>query len=171
MPASHSSPLRPATIPSNATRLLSTVHQSTRSTCSSAAIALAKEATRLKQSFFGASASGLEHTLSRGPLRALRAHFVRLPSEAKLLRRIRTGARAYALAPWGMQPNTSCDESLVLYHLSSDKVYYTIFVNPVVTNLAKRIFLVPPSKARRRVSGSGGESGMYGIMHGTKGIL
>ena len=34
---------------------------------------------------------------------------------------------AYALAPWGMQPNTSHDESLVLYHLSSDSTYYTTF--------------------------------------------
>ena len=32
-----------------------------------------------------------------------------------------------AFAPWGMQGNTSCDESLVLYHLSSDSAYYTIF--------------------------------------------
>ena len=39
----------------------------------------------------------------------------------------------HALAPWGMQPNTSHDESLVLYHLSSDSEYYTIFRNPAVT--------------------------------------
>ena len=26
-----------------------------------------------------------------------------------------------------MQPNTSCDDSLVLHHLSSDNAYYTIF--------------------------------------------
>ena len=45
----------------------------------------------------------------------------------------RTGARAYALAPWGMQPNTSHDESPVLYHLSSDSAYYTIFRNSAVT--------------------------------------
>ena len=43
----------------------------------------------------------------------------------------------YALAPWGMQPNTSHDESLVLYHLSSDSTYYTIFCNLVVTGLAE----------------------------------
>ena len=39
----------------------------------------------------------------------------------------------YALAPWGMQPNTSHDESLVLYHLSSGSAYYTIFRNLAVT--------------------------------------
>ena len=40
-----------------------------------------------------------------------------------------------ALAPWGMQWNTSLDESLVLYHLSSNSVYYTIFfVNSAVTS-------------------------------------
>ena len=41
----------------------------------------------------------------------------------------------YALAPWGMQPNTSYDESLVLYHLSSESTYYTIFCNSVVTGV------------------------------------
>ena len=38
------------------------------------------------------------------PPGALRAASLRKQS---FLRRIRTGARAYALAPWGMQPNTS----------------------------------------------------------------
>ena len=38
-----------------------------------------------------------------------------------------------ALASWSMQPNTSYDESLVLYHLSSGDAYYTIFCNSVVT--------------------------------------
>ena len=36
-----------------------------------------------------------------------------------------------------MQPNTSNDESLVLYHLSSDSAYYTIFRNLAVTGLKK----------------------------------
>ena len=36
-------------------------------------------------------------------------------------------AQAKALAGWSMQPNTSHDESLVLYHLSSNSAYYTIF--------------------------------------------
>ena len=43
--------------------------------------------------------------------------------------------QANALAPWGMQPNTSLDESLVLYHLSSDSAYYTIFRNLAVTGV------------------------------------
>jgi len=33
----------------------------------------------------------------------------------------------YALARWGMQPNTSYDDSLVFHHLSSVSAYYTIF--------------------------------------------
>ena len=41
----------------------------------------------------------------------------------------------YALAPWCMQPNTSHDESLVLYHLSSNSAYYTIFRNLEVTGV------------------------------------
>ena len=57
----------------------------------------------------------------------------------------------YALAPWGMQPNTSCDESLVLYHLSSDSAYYTIFVNPAVTGVAE----CPPRRRTRVHAGQG----------------
>jgi len=34
-----------------------------------------------------------------------------------------------------MQPNTSYDESLVLYHLSSGSAYYTIFCNSAVTGV------------------------------------
>ena len=47
-----------------------------------------------------------------------------------------------------MQPNTSYDESLVLYHLSSGSTYYTIFCNSVVTGGVLRVsgdtwFLLP----------------------------
>ena len=37
-----------------------------------------------------------------------------------------------------MQPNTSLDDSLVLYHLSSESTYYTIFCNLVVTGSCRR---------------------------------
>jgi len=46
-----------------------------------------------------------------------------------------------------MQWNTSCDESLVLYHLSSDSVYYTIFVNSAVTNLSGSFSTSPASRS------------------------
>jgi len=46
-----------------------------------------------------------------------------------------------------MQPNTSYDESLVLYHLSSESTYYTIFRNSVVTG------------AQEKSVGSGGRVG------------
>ena len=54
-----------------------------------------------------------------------------------------------------MQPNTSLDDSLVLYHLSSDSVYYTIFVNSVVTSrfllakIRKEVHLEGVSQFRR----------------------
>ena len=41
------------------------------------------------------------------------------------------------LVPWGMQPNTSYDDSLVFHHLSSVSAYYTIFYNSAVTCLAE----------------------------------
>lgn len=43
----------------------------------------------------------------------------------------------YAPRAWGMRPNTSHYESLVLYHLSSESAYYTIFRNSAVTCLAE----------------------------------
>ena len=46
---------------------------------------------------------------------------------------------ANARAPWGMQPNTSHDESPVLYHLSSESAYYTIFRNSAVTGLEENL--------------------------------
>ncbi len=46
---------------------------------------------------------------------------------------VRPHGRPNAPRAWGMQPNTSLDESLVLYHLSSDSAYYTIFRNSAVT--------------------------------------
>ena len=49
-----------------------------------------------------------------------------------------TVKQTYAPRPWGMQPNTSHDESSVLYHLSSDSAYYTIFRNSAVTGFAYR---------------------------------
>ena len=79
------------------------------------------------------------------PPGALRAASLRKQS---FLRRIRTGARAYALAPWGMQPNTSHDESPVLYHLSSESAYYTIFRNSAVTWL-EEIFAPAASRSKR----------------------
>jgi len=48
-----------------------------------------------------------------------------------------------------MQWNTSCDESLVLYHLSSDSVYYTIFVNSAVTNPSGSFSASPASRSLR----------------------
>ena len=71
--------------------------------------------------------------------------------------RIRVSAtlryRKQALAPWGMQPNTSHDESPVLYHLSSESAYYTIFRNSAVTWLEEilaRAAFVPDILASAR---------------------
>ena len=55
-----------------------------------------------------------------------------------------------------MQSNTSCDESLVLYHLSSNIAYYTIFVNSAVTNTSGS-FSAPPASLSLR-------SGMKSIL-------
>ena len=113
-----------------------------------------RAASLRKQSFLrrirtGARAYALARHLAVPP-GALRAASLRKQS---FLRRIRTGARAYALAPWGMQPNTSHDESSVLYHLSSDSAYYTIFRNSAVTGLEEilaRAAFVPDILASAR---------------------
>ena len=92
--------------------------------------------------------SSLHHQPTHKHLRRWESHLPPTPCEKKFRKDMLTvniswRQKIYALAPWGMQPNTSNDESLVLYHLSSDSEYYTIFRNPAVTGLAE-------IRARRR---------------------
>ena len=73
-------------------------------------------------------------TVILGSKRSKLIHIVATPC---LLLHVLLGYFQYAPRPWGMQPNTSHDESLVLYHLSSGSAYYTIFCNSAVTGVCR----------------------------------